>query len=136
MAELKTQRTDASVDAFLDAIENEQVRSDCHALAKLMQSATRAKPQMWGPAIVGFGSCRYKYPDGREMDWMLIAFSPRKQNITLYLNPQCEQYDELLARLGKHSCGKACLYIKRLSEVDLPTLKQLIRSSVQASRKK
>ena len=136
MAELKTQRTDASVDDFLNAIQDEQVRSDCFAIAKLMQSATRAKPQMWGESIVGFGNCRYKYPDGREMDWMLIAFSPRKQNITLYLNTQFDDYDELLARLGKHSCGKACLYIKRLSEVHLPTLKQMIRSSVKESRKK
>ena len=136
MAELKTQRTDASVEDFLNVIENEQVRKDCQAIAKLMQSATRAKPKMWGDSIVGFGNCRYKYPDGREMDWMLIAFSPRKQNITLYLNTQFAEYDELLARLGKHSCGKACLYIKRLSEVDQATLKQMIRGSVQASRKK
>jgi Domain of unknown function (DU1801) len=131
MAELKTKRNDSSVDDFLDAIKDEQVREDCRAIADIMQKATKAKPQMWGSAIVGFGSRRYKYASGREIDWMLIAFSPRKQNITLYISSGFEGYDELMSQLGKHSCGKGCLYIKRLSDVHLPTLKKLINGSVK-----
>jgi len=135
MAELKTKRNDASVDDFLDAIKDEQVRKDCRAIADIMQKATKAKPQMWGSGIVGFGSRRYKYASGREIDWMLIAFSPRKQNITLYISSGFEGYDELVAKLGKHSCGKGCLYIKRLSDVHLPTLKKLIKGSVEHALK-
>jgi len=131
MAELKTKRNDASVDDFLDAIKDEQVRKDCRAIADIMQNATKAKPHMWGSGIVGFGSRRYKYASGREIDWMLIAFSPRKQNITLYISSGFEGYDELTVKLGKHSCGKGCLYIKRLSDVHLPTLKKLINASVK-----
>ena len=131
MAELKTKRNDASVDDFLDSIKDEQVRKDCRAIADIMQKAAKAKPQMWGPSIVGFGSRRYKYASGREIDWMLIAFSPRKQNITLYISSGFDGYDELTAKLGKHSSGKGCLYIKRLSDVHLPTLKKLINASVK-----
>jgi hypothetical protein len=132
MAEIKTKLNDASVDDFLNAIKDEQVREDCWAIVDIMQKATRAKPQMWGSSIVGFGSYHYKYASGREMDWMLVAFSPRKQNITLYISPGFEGYGELLAKLGKHSCGKACIYIKRLSDVHLPTLKKLINGSVKS----
>jgi Domain of unknown function (DU1801) len=131
MAELKTKRSEASVDDFLDAIKDEQVREDCRTIADIMQKATKAKPQMWGTSIVGFGSYHYKYASGREGDWMLTAFSPRKQNITLYVYGGFEGYDELMARLGKHSCGKACIYIKRLSDVHFPTLKKLINASVK-----
>ena len=131
MAELKTKLTTASVDDFLNSIKDGQVRNDCWTIVEIMQKATKAKPQMWGPSIVGFGSYQYKYPDGREMNWMLTAFSPRKQNITLYLMPGFEQYDELMGKLGKHSCGKSCLYIKRLSDVHVPTLKKLVNASVQ-----
>jgi len=131
MAELKTKRNDASVDDFLDSIKDEQVRKDCRAIADIMQKAAKAKPQMWGSGIVGFGSRRYKYASGREIDWMLIAFSPRKQNITLYISSGFDGYDELTAKLGKHSSGKGCLYIKRLSDVHLPTLKKLINASVK-----
>jgi hypothetical protein len=131
MAELKTKRNDASVDDFLNAIKDEQVRQDCWALVDIMQKATKSKAQMWGTSIVGFGSYRYKYSSGREMDWMLTAFSPRKQNLTLYIWPGFEGYDELMAQLGKHSCGKACIYIKRLSDIHLPTLKKLINGSVR-----
>ena len=131
MAELKTKLNDASVDDFLNAIKDEQVRKDCRAIADMMQKATKAKPQMWGSPFVGFGTRRYKYASGREIDWMLIAFSPRKQNITLYISSGFEGYDELMAQLGKHSCGKGCLYIKRLSDVHLPTLNKLINASVK-----
>lgn len=131
MAELKTKLTDASVADYLNAIKDEQVRQDCWSITEMMQQATKAAPKMWGPSIIGFGSIRYKYPNGREMDWMQVAFSPRKQNITLYIATGFEERDELLAQLGNHSCGKGCLYIKRLSDVHLPTLKKLIKASVK-----
>lgn len=130
MAELKTKPTEASVADYLDAIENEQVRQDCWVIADIMQEATKAKPQMWGSSIIGFGSYRYVYASGREGDWMLIGFSPRKPNITLYIMAGFEHYEKLLASLGKYKRGKSCIYIKRLSDIDLPTLKQLIQESV------
>jgi Domain of unknown function (DU1801) len=131
MADIKTKLNDASVDDFLNSIKDEQVRKDCWTIVEIMQEATKAKPQMWGSSIVGFGSYHYKYASGREGDWMLTAFSPRKQNITLYIYADFEGRDELMAQLGKHSCGKACIYIKRLSDVHLPTLKKLIKVSVK-----
>lgn len=131
MAELKTKRNDASVDDFLNAINSDQVRQDCWAVSAIMQEATQARPYMWGTSIVGFGSYHYTYASGREADWMLTGFAPRKQNITLYIMAGFAQYDDLLARLGKHSCGKSCLYIKRLSDIHVPTLKQLVQASVQ-----
>ena len=135
MAEIKTKRNDASVDDFLNAIKDEEVRNDCRTIVDIMQKATKATPEMWGSSIVGFGRYHYKYASGREGDWMLIAFSPRKQNITLYIWSGFEGYDELMAQLGKHSRGKGCVYIKRLSDVHLPTLKKLINASVKHKRK-
>ena len=130
MAELKTKKTGVSVADFLDSIPGPQTREDCQAIAGMMQAATKAEPKMWGPSIVGFGHCRLVYPNGKEMDWMQIAFSPRKANITLYLTEKVLQSD-LMEKLGKSSCGKGCLYIKKLSDVDLPTLKKLIRATVR-----
>jgi uncharacterized protein DUF1801 len=134
MPEAKTKLTGASVDDFLDAIENDQVRDDCRTIAGIMEKAAKAPPRMWGSNIVGFGSHRSTYASGREAEWMLTAFSPRKQNITLYLGHLDEQRD-LLDKLGTHSCGKGCLYIKRLSDVHLPTLTKLVKSSVTLARK-
>ncbi len=131
MTELKTKLNNASVDEFLNSIRDEQVRKDCWTILEIMQKATKAKPQMWGSSIVGFGTYHYKYASGREADWMLTAFSPRKQNITLYIMSGFEGYDELMAQLGKHACGKSCLYIKRLSDVHVPTLRKLIKASVK-----
>src|SRR5581483_3595231 len=131
MAEPKTKLTDASVADFLNAIKDEQVRQDCWTITEIMQKATNAEPKMWGASIVGFGNAHYKYASGREGDWMLTAFSPRKQNITLYLCSDFAGRDELLAQLGKHSCGKGCVYLKRLSDVHLPTLKKLVKASVK-----
>ncbi|MDQ3011468.1 MAG: DUF1801 domain-containing protein [Acidobacteriota bacterium] len=131
MPSLKTKLNDASVDDFLNAIKDEQVRQDCWAIAEMMQKATGAEPKMWGASIVGFGSYHYKGASGREGDWMLTGFSPRKQNITLYIFGGFEGYDELMAQLGKHSGGKSCVYIKRLSDVHLPTLKKLIKASIK-----
>jgi Domain of unknown function (DU1801) len=128
MTDIKTKPTDASVDDFLNSIKDEQVRKDCWTIVDIMQQATNAKPQMWGSSIVGFGSRQYKYASGRDINWMLTAFSPRKKNITLYISPGFEQYDELMAQLGKYTSGKSCVYIKRLSDVHLPTLKKLINA--------
>ena len=135
MAEIKTKPTKASVDKFIKSQPDAQVREDCAVISKLMSEATGEKPQMWGSSIVGFGLRRYKGASGREVDWLIIGFSPRKQNISLYLmvyglDPQ----DELLKKLGKHSLGKGCLYIRRLSDVDLPTLKKVIRASVKKQK--
>jgi hypothetical protein len=130
MTELKTKPNDASVSDYLDAIANEQVRQDCRAILEIMQEATNAKPQMWGESIVGFGSYHYCYRSGREGDWMLTGFSARKQNISLYIMSGFDMYPELLSRLGKHSIGKSCLYIKRLADIHVPTLKELIQASV------
>jgi len=97
---------------------------------EIMKTATKAKPAMWGASIVGFGSHQLKYASGRELEWPLIAFSPRKQDLTLYLMPGPEHYPSLMKKLGKYKTGKSCLYIKKLEDVDLPTLKQLIKQSV------
>jgi uncharacterized protein DUF1801 len=132
MAEPKTKVNDASVADFISAIPDAQVREDCRTIAAIMQAATKAKPKMWGPSIVGFGEHRIVYAGGREADWMMMGFSPRKQNIVLY---GVQHNDELLAKLGKHSCGKGCLYIKRLEDVHLPTLKKLVGVSVKRKTK-
>ena len=129
MAEIKTKLNDRSVTHFLNGIPDVQKREDCFALVKLMQGATKAEPKMWGSSIVGFGSYHYAYASGHEGDICLIGFSPRKQNLTLYLTTGFEPYAELLKKLGKYKTGKACLYIKRLSEVDMPTLQKIIKQS-------
>jgi hypothetical protein len=130
VAEIKTKKTGASVADFLNSIPNAQKREECRTIAKMMQTATKARPKMWGRSIVGFGHCRWVYPGGKEMDWMQIAFSPRKANITLYLTKDVLKSD-LIKKLGKNSCGKGCLYIKKLSDVDMPTLKKLIQDTVR-----
>jgi hypothetical protein len=131
MAELKTKVNDRSVVKFLNGIGDEKRRRDCFTVLELMKQATKAEPRMWGSAMVGFGSYHYTYASGREGDWPLIGFSPRKQNLTLYLMSGFEQYDALLKALGKHKTGKSCLYINRLDDVHLPTLKKLIHLSVK-----
>jgi hypothetical protein len=131
MAELKTQPTDRDVIAFLNGIPDEMKRRDSFTIMELMQQVTQSKPVMWGDAIIGFGSYHYCYESGREGDWFLTGFSPRKQNLTLYIMSGFDQYDPLLARLGKHSTGKSCLYIKRLEDINLPALEELVRLSVE-----
>jgi hypothetical protein len=135
MAELKTQPNEQSVTDFLNAVTDTQKRQDCATILELMQEVTGEQPQMWGGSIVGFGSYHYTYASGREGDWFLTGFSPRKQNLTLYIMAGFDEYDELLQRLGKHKLGKSCLYIKRLADVDLATLKDLVRQSVEHTRK-
>jgi len=135
MAELKTKLTDASVDKFLKGIKDEQTRTDCQQIVEIMRKATKAEPKMWGTSIVGFGDYHYKYESGRENDWFLVGFSPRKQNLTLYLMGGFDGHEELLKNLGKHSLGKGCLYIKKLEDVDTKVLKELITESVKAIKK-
>jgi len=131
MAELKTKPNDRNVERFLNGITDDQKRQDCFTLLELMKQITRAEPRMWGGSIVGFGSYHYRYASGREGDWFLAGFSPRKQNLTLYIMAGFEQYDELLKTLGKYKTGKACLYVKRLEDIDLSTLRKLVRQSVR-----
>jgi len=135
VAEIKTKLTKTSAADFLNAIKDDRVRKDCWTIARMMEKAAQAKPKMWGTSIVGFGSCRYKYPNGREMDWMLVAFSPRKQYIAVYTVPDFKGRAELMSQLGRHSAGKSCVNIKRLSHIHLPTLKKLIEGSVASMRK-
>jgi hypothetical protein len=130
MGELKTKPTNASVEKFLNQVPDEARREDCFKVAKMMEEITGEKAKMWGPSIVGFGSYHYKYASGQEGDWPITAFSPRKQDLTLYLLPGFQKEGELMQQLGKHRTGKSCLYIKRLSDVHVPTLKKLIRQSV------
>lgn len=133
--ELKTRLNDASVTEFLNSVEDEQKRKDSFEIAKMMKQVTKAEPKMWGTSIVGFGSYHYKGASGREGDWMLIGFSPRKQNLTLYIMPGFERYPELMNKLGKHTTGKSCLYIKRLSDVDKDILRELMAESVKVMKK-
>lgn len=131
MAELKTKKTKASVTSFLDKITDEQRRKDCQTVLNLMKQATGEEPRMWGSSIVGFGTYHYRYASGREGDWPIIAFSPRKTDLTLYIMPGFEKFESLITKLGKYKTGKCCLYIKRLDDVEIPVLKKLIATSVE-----
>jgi hypothetical protein len=131
---MKTKPTGVAVEEFLAEVPEVQ-RQDCQTLIALMREVTGAEPQMWGPSIVGFGSYHYRYATGREGDWPLTGFSPRKQNLTIYLSSGLEEQGELLGRLGKHKIGKACLYLKRLDDVDRAVLRELIESSVAELRR-
>ena len=133
--ELKTKVNDASVESFLNSIEDEQKRVDCLEILKLMQQVTKEAPKMWGASIVGFGSYHYQGSGGREGDWMLTGFSPRKQNLTLYLMSGFDQHKDLLKKLGKHKTSVGCLYIKQLGDVDKKVLKELVTESVKAMKK-
>ncbi|HEY6573054.1 MAG TPA: DUF1801 domain-containing protein [Candidatus Eisenbacteria bacterium] len=127
---LKTRRTERSVAAFLATIEDEDRRRDCRAVLAIMKKITRAEPKMWGSSIVGFGTYHYVYASGQEGDWPITAFSPRKQALTIYIMPGFDRYPALMKKLGKFKTGKSCLYLKSLADVDLPTLKALIKESV------
>jgi hypothetical protein len=131
MAEPKTKVNKASVADFLGAIPDPEIRRDCWTIVEIMQAATNATPEMWGTNIVGFGRYRSVYANGSEAEWMLTAFSPRKRNITLYIMGGFKEYDALLAKVGPHTSGKSCHHIKRLGDLHLPTLKKLVRASVQ-----
>ena len=127
----KTVQNSASVNDFIAGVQDEEKRTDCIAIDELMQKITGFKPAMWGPSIVGYDTYHYKYASGREGDYMKVGFSPRAQNITLYIMPGFSDYDSLLQKLGKHKLGKSCLYIKRLSDIDQDVLAELISQSYQ-----
>lgn len=131
MAELKTKKTKASVAAFLNKISSEQRRKDCETVLGLMREATGEEPKMWGSSIVGFGTYKYRYESGREGEWPIIGFSPRKTDLTLYIMPGSDKFESLMGKLGKFKTGKSCLYIKKLDDVELPVLKKLINKSVE-----
>lgn len=134
MAENKTKPTKVSVSEFIDALKDPARRADAKALTKLMQSAAGEKPKMWGPSIIGFGSCHYKYESGREGDMPVIAFSPRKAATVLYGVTGFSEAAAILAKLGKHTTGKGCLYIKKLADVDQRVLETLVVKSLDAKR--
>ena len=129
MAELKTKENDADVLDFVNRIENDKRKQDSIALLDIFKEVLDKEPKMWGPSIVGYGSYQYKYPTGREGEWFLSGFSPRKQNMTLYIMAGFSEYDDLMSKLGKYKIGKSCLYINKLEDVDIDVLKTLIRES-------
>lgn len=136
MAEPKTRPTKVSVEKFLGAITDPGKQADARAVAAMMRQATRATPRMWGPNIVGFGSRMLKYPSGRELEWPVAAFSPRKPSLVLYFPVGFfESHEPLMKKLGTHKTGKGCLYIRRLGDVDRKVLKELISTSVRATGK-
>jgi hypothetical protein len=133
MAELKTKETNASVRKFLDDISDESKRADAYALMAMMQRATKSEPKMWGSSIIGFGNLSLIYDSGRELDWFTMGFSPRRQAFTLY-GTGWTGHEALLQQLGKHSLGKGCLYIKRLGDVDKPTLQKLLAQAAKDAK--
>lgn len=136
MSAPKTTVTEASVEAFIAGVEDETQRTDSQALVRMMQDITGEAAKMWGPSIVGFGSYHYTYASGREGDWMLCGFSPRKGKLSVYVMQDLEKQSRLLNKLGKHSTGKSCIYIRRLSDVDQQVLRELIEAGVKSLRKK
>ena len=135
MSDLKTKRNDGNVMKFLESVENKQRRKDALAVLNLMKDVMDEEPEMWGDSIVGFGSYHYQYASGREGDWFLTGFSPRKQSLTVYITAGFDHYDELMSKLGKHKTGKSCLYINKLEDVDTDVLKQLVIESVDHMKK-
>jgi hypothetical protein len=134
MAELKTKQTERSVNAFINQIPDETTRKDCRTIVRLMKKATKSEPRMWGSSIVGFGKFHYKYASGHEGDTCVVGFSPRKQYLTLYAMPgYLPQFQDLLKKLGKHKTGKGCLYIKKLEDVNLAVLEDLIEQAVKTA---
>ena len=128
---LKTTPNDADVQAYLDSVADEEKRTDCQRILELMQSVTGEAPKMWGSALIGFGSYHYKYESGREGDWFLTGFSPRKNNLSLYIMAGFDRHEALMSQLGKYKTGKSCLYIKRLADIEVNVLKELIEESVK-----
>lgn len=136
MAENKTKATRASVTTFMNSIDDTQMRADARKVAAMMRRATGKRAKMWGASIVGYGTYHYRYASGREGDFMITGFSPRKQALTVYIMPGFTPFDKLMAKLGKYKTGKSCLYIKRLSDIDEIVLERLIGDSVEHMRKK
>ncbi len=135
MAELKTKPINKDVNRFIQSVEDPHIRSDCKTLTEVMEKITESKGVMWGESIVGFGSYHYKYASGREGDWFLTGFSPRKQNLTIYMMSGFSRHNELMSKLGKYKTGKSCLYVKNLDDIDIIILKFLIIESVNFLKK-
>ncbi|MCK5470146.1 MAG: DUF1801 domain-containing protein [Cyclobacteriaceae bacterium] len=136
MAELKTQKNNASVTEFLNGVESENRKQDSFVTLDIIKKITNSEPSMWGASIVGFGSYHYKYASGREGDWFVVGFSPGKQNLTIYIMSGFSKYDEIMSRLGKFKTGKSCLYINKLEDIDLNVLEELIVASVNYMKTK
>jgi hypothetical protein len=136
MAEPKTKPTDASVSAFLGAVADPARRAECQAVAMMLEEVTGEQPTMWGPSIVGFGRYRYRGANGKDAEWPVIGFSPRKTDLTLYLMPGVARFDALTAKLGRHKVGKSCLYVRKLADVDVNVLRQLCAAAVKAMEPK
>ncbi len=135
-AELKTKKTAGSVSRFIESVKDEQKRKDSFAVLEIMKKITKEEPKMWGSSIVGFGDFHFVYDSGREGDWLLTGFSPRKQALTLYIFGGFERYLDLMSKLGKYKAGKSCIYVRKLEDLNLPVLKTLISESVKHVRKK
>lgn len=132
LAQIKTKETTASVEDFINSVDNEQKRKDSFAIVEMMQKASGDEPKMWGSSIIGFGNKRYKSPaSGREVDWFKIGFSPRKANLTLYIGVGMKEHEAALKKLGKHKTGGGCLYINKLADVDPKVLKGMIDASLK-----
>lgn len=136
MAENKTKKTKVSVASFLSAIEDPRKRSDAKKIAAMMRRATGKRARMWGSSIIGYGEYHYKYDSGREGDWALVGFSPRKQNLAVYIMPGFDAFPALMKKLGKYKTGKSCLYLNKLDDVDHDVLEKLIGDSVKVMRKR
>lgn len=136
MAELKTKKTEASPEKFLKSVKDAQRQKDAFVVLELMKKVTKAEPKMWGSAIIGFGSTRLIYDSGRELDWFPMGFSPRKQNLALYLTGGQSSFPEILKKLGKHSTGKGCIYINKIEDVDVKVMEQLFKESFKLSKSK
>ena len=133
MSQNKTRETDASVEEFIEGVENETRRHDAYVLLELMKKVTGTEPKMWGPSIIGFGKSHYRYESGREGDEPRVGFSPRKSNLSIYALSREDHHEDLLARLGKHKVGAACLYVNKLADIDLDVMEELIARSWRAS---
>jgi hypothetical protein len=136
MTENKTKPTTITVSSFLKKLPDPQLRKDCATLIEVMETVSKLKPVMWGTAIIGFGTHHYVYESGREGDTVILGFSPRKQAIALYLHGGLAPLEEELAKLGKHTTGKGCLYIKTLKDIDVPTLKKILAKSYRSAKLK
>ena len=134
MAKIKTTQNNDNVDAFLAALPREETRQDCAALISIMSGITKCPPKMWGGAIIGFDIFHYRYANGKPGEICLVGFSPRKQNLVLYITGDHESHADLFAKLGQFKTGKACIYVNRLNDIKLPALKELIRRAVKARR--
>ena len=134
MSDLKTRPTGDDPESWLAAVPDERRRADAREVMEMMREATGEEPRMWGGSIIGFGEYHYRYETGREGDWFLTGLSPRKSALTVYIMAGFDRYDELMARLGKHTTGRSCLYIKRLSDVDMDVLRELVERSVAHMR--